>query len=72
MQEQGLIQILLTRLERISADSFWAHRASGIRGALFRLQGRLDEGQPVPNPELRHLLDLGFEVLNHAAKEKIK
>jgi hypothetical protein len=31
-----LISLLIARLERISADSYCAHRASGIRGALMR------------------------------------
>jgi hypothetical protein len=29
-------QALARRLERLSADSHWAHRASGLRGALLR------------------------------------
>ena len=28
--------LLISRLERLSADSYWAHRASGLRGALLR------------------------------------
>jgi hypothetical protein len=27
---------LLGRLERLSADSYWAHRASGLRGSLLK------------------------------------
>jgi len=27
---------LLVRLERLSADSYWAHRASGLRGSLLK------------------------------------
>jgi len=30
-----LIRLLLSRLERVSVDSYWAHRASGVRGALL-------------------------------------
>jgi hypothetical protein len=70
MQEDGLVAFLLSRLERISADSYWAHRASGIRGALLRKQYDM---KPDPDdPDLDRLLRLGFDVLNRAAEEKIK
>ena len=36
-----LIRLLLSRLGRISVDSSWAHRASGVRGALVRLLGHM-------------------------------
>jgi hypothetical protein len=72
MHESGLIQILLTRLERISADSYWAHRASGIRGSLLRAQSRLEAGRSHADPNVNHLVDLGFEILNRAAEEKVK
>ena len=26
-----MLQLVLTRLERVSVDSYWAHRASGVR-----------------------------------------
>ena len=29
-------RLLATRLERLSADSYWAHKASGLRGSLLR------------------------------------
>ena len=29
-------RLLANRLERLSADSHWAHKASGLRGALLR------------------------------------
>ena len=67
---------LASRLERLSADSRWAHRASGLRGSLFRClvdverdfklnrvpdQGRLDQ--------LTFLIDRGYYMLNQAARE---
>ena len=33
----GPVRLLPTRLERISADSYWAHRVSGVRGSLLRI-----------------------------------
>jgi len=45
----SLIQLLTARLERISADSFWAHRASGIKGSLFRIMEKTTRGIQVNN-----------------------
>ena len=30
-------KLLVSRLERISADSVWAHQVSGIRGSLLKI-----------------------------------
>ena len=30
-------KLLVSRLERISADSIWAHKVSGIRGSLLKI-----------------------------------
>jgi len=65
----GLILLLLTRLERISVDSYWAHRASGVRGALTKALGQMDMGEPVDPASLRMNLQVGFEVLRKAAEE---
>ena len=65
----ALIRILLARLERISADSYWAHRASGIRGSLLRVAEKLESHQPVSASELKRIMDLGFAILAKAAEE---
>lgn len=67
-----LIRLLLARLEKISADSVWAHRASGIRGSLLRLAERIERGRRVPAAELKRVMDLGFHALAKAAEEKMK
>lgn len=64
--------MLLARLERISADSYWAHRASGVRGALLRVLEKLENGRPVSGSELKRLVDLGFRILENATMEKYK
>jgi len=64
-----LIQNLLARLERISADSVCAHRASGIRGSLLRLLEKSEKGRAVEGSELKRMMDLGFAVLEKAAQE---
>lgn len=65
----GLIHILLARLERISADSYWAHRASGVRGSLLRVMEKLEGHRPVSTSELKRIMDLGFFILEKAAEE---
>jgi len=65
-----LICLLIARLERISADSFWAHRASGVKGSLLRMLEKPPKRYPVQQVELRRMMDLGFLILEKAAKEK--
>ncbi len=65
------MDMLLARLEKISADSVWAHRASGVRGALLRAGEKLKNGRPVPPAELARLMRLGFHILQKAAEEVI-
>ena len=64
-----LIRLLLPRLERISVDSYWAHRASGVRGALTRLLEEIETGKTVDARSLQSNLVLGFEILKEAADE---
>lgn len=61
-------EILLKRLERLSADSTWAHRASGLRGSLIRCLNQYDENGCDPE-YLEKLLAKGFEILILAAQE---
>jgi hypothetical protein len=62
--------LLLERLERIPADSIWAHHASGVRGSLLKmLQGR-EPGQQAQQPELVSLVSYGFSILEKAARER--
>ena len=64
-----IIRLLLPRLERISVDSYWAHRASGVRGALTKILDELETGQAV-NPEVAKItVQMGFEILREAAEE---
>jgi hypothetical protein len=61
-----LARLLVSRLERLSADSFWAHRASGLRGSLLR---HLETGGEDQSGVLDPLIRRGFEILEEAAKE---
>lgn len=66
------LRFLLARLERISADSVVAHRASGVRGAMLRALERLEAGGPVPGPEVSRLIERGYLLLKKAAEERIR
>jgi hypothetical protein len=67
---------LIERLERLSADSYWAHQASGVRGALLRSveqqsrQSETDSNQHNSNKMgLDELLLRGYFILEQAARE---
>jgi hypothetical protein len=68
-------KMIAQRLERLSADSTWAHVASGHRGSLLKIIDRLEreadlEGLPEPDVRLLDLLnDKGFDLLAKAARE---
>ena len=69
-QPLELIRLLLARLERISVDSYWAHRASGLRGSLLRALEKLEAGRPLQTSKLQTLIATGFDILEKAAREK--
>ena len=70
--------LLVSRLERISPDSSWAHRVSGYRGSLLRnmdqiaLNNQLNKDPQWNEAELERLrlmVDAGFVLLAKLAKE---
>ena len=75
-------ETLVSRLERLSADSIWAHRVSGYRGALLlsieKIKGdcgAAHQGKAEETEELLYLgelLERGYILLENAAKELIK
>lgn len=60
-------RLLVQRLGRLSADSIWAHRASGVRAALDKFLTRLEAGLADAN-QLAPLLQRGTEILEKAAQ----
>lgn len=66
------LYFLLSRLERISADSSVAYRASGVRGAMLRVVEKLEAGRPVSSQDVRRLIESGYSLLEKAAAEKIR
>jgi hypothetical protein len=72
--DQNLINTawkLTAMLERLSVDSIWAHRASGLRGSLLRALACLDTRPPTQTElsELNRLVQMGFDILEKAARE---
>lgn len=65
----GLLERLSGRLERLSVDSIYAHRASGLRGTLLRYIQRIEAGTEVSQMELDQLVEHSFEILKLAAEE---
>ncbi|MGW8250452.1 MAG: hypothetical protein ACWGO1_07400 [Anaerolineales bacterium] len=65
-----LTQRLVDRLERLSADSYWSHQASGVRGALLRSLERVS--RPPKNQDgiiqLKSLVKYGYTILEKAAR----
>lgn len=66
------LRFLLARLERISADSVTAHRASGVRGAMLRELERLEKTGAGSGKRVKRLIEHGYALLEQAAEEKIR
>jgi hypothetical protein len=67
-----LIKLLIDRLEHLSADSTYAHRASGLRGSLLRYVEHIEAGDKMNSDDqaqLDQLVEYGFEILILSAKE---
>ncbi len=77
MKDDGLLELaklLSARLERLSADSTWARRASGLRGSLLKAievaeQSEADLAEA--RPHLERLIRRGFKILESAARELV-
>ncbi len=61
--------MLANRLERLSVDSLWARRASGLRGNIIKVLEEINTGGDVEPARLSLLIERAFEVLKHAARE---
>ncbi len=71
-RELELIKRLMDRLEHLSVDSTYAHRASGLRGSLLRYVERYEVNANLNRTEQKRLgllIQEGFHILELAAKE---
>jgi hypothetical protein len=73
-------QTAIDLLERLSADSQWAHRGSGYRGALLRVMDSIHGLESRPSDpqseqalllQLQNLINASFVLLEKAAVELI-
>jgi hypothetical protein len=77
-RKKGSARLLVARLERLSADSYWAHQASGLRGSLLRSLERIDSSKTRPGASagelseerarLEDLVGRGYKILTLAAR----
>ena len=67
-----MLQMLLARLERVSVDSYWAHRASGVRGSLLRTLELLESGEGVSPVAMQTTVEQAFRILERAARERAR
>ena len=73
------VKLLISRLEHLSVDSRYAHRASGLRGSLWRWVERLevkklceglrDTDTRSGDAKVERLMAQGYEILEAAARE---
>ncbi len=64
-----LLRRLTARLERLSVDSRWARRASGLRGNLLKVLEAAEAGEPISAARLEPLIQRAFDILRAAAQE---
>ena len=64
-----LLRLLAERLERLSADSLWARRASGLRGNIIKMLEEIDAGHDVELSRIPPLIQRAHEILQRAAQE---
>jgi hypothetical protein len=64
-----LLRLLISRLERLSVDSHWARRASGLRGNIVRLLEESDSGKEISVGRLDLLIEAAFDILRRAAQD---
>ena len=65
----ALLQLLASRLERLSADSHYARRASGLRGNVLKVLEEADAGHFIAESRLDLLTNAAFDILRKAAED---
>ncbi len=69
MNQADFLRLLVSRLERLSVDSRWARRASGLRGNLLKVMDALEQGLEIPPARLDGLIESAFDILRKSAQE---
>jgi len=68
-RQMELLQLLAARLERLSADSHWARRASGLRGNIIKVLEITETGERISQERLGLLIGTAFDLLRRAAQD---
>lgn len=63
------LRLLASRMERLSADSIWARRASGLRRSLIKALESLDENGFMEPASAETLINAALIILRKAALE---
>jgi hypothetical protein len=76
MDKTGMVvqaRLLALRLERLSADSIWAHKVCGLRGSLLRAIDDHDSGNPdIIYSSLDDLMCKDYSVLEKAVRASLR
>jgi hypothetical protein len=64
-----MLRLLAARLERLSADSLWARRASGVRGSVIKAIEAIENERESAAGQHRDLIEKAFSLLEKAARE---
>ena len=64
-----LLRMLTERMERLSADSIWARRASGLRRSLVKALENIDCGNGETAEHVQQLISHSLVMLRKAAQE---
>jgi hypothetical protein len=69
LNQTQLLRLLISRLERLSVDSHWARRASGLRGNIVKVLEEAEAGKKIPAARLDLLTEAAFDILRRAAQD---
>ena len=68
-RQVALLRMLTERMERLSADSIWARRASGLRRSLVKALETIDADGEETTQHIQELIFHSVEMLTKAAQE---
>jgi hypothetical protein len=68
-QQIDLLGLLASRLEHLSVDSHWAHRANGLRGNIIKIIELTEAGESISTNRLDLLIETAFDILRKAAQD---
>ena len=68
-RQVDLLRLLTFRMERLSADSIWARRASGLRRSLVKAIESIDNGGEETPDHIQQLIIASMDMLTKAAQE---